>query len=107
MIINNNKILLLDKTIKDIQIIINSIKSNVLYIVIDYEIDTFETILNSISKLNITNIYQIGLVTEYNNINEYNYINEPINDFLKTLINLYNLQIFDFISCKLNIYYNK
>jgi hypothetical protein len=64
MILINNKILLLDKNIKDIKIIINSIKSNVFYIVIDFDTDTFESILNIINKLNVTNIYQIGLIKE-------------------------------------------
>ena len=118
-------LLLLDIRIKDLNEIINSIHTETTYILIDYYNDTFESILDKINILNISTLISVGLVRHGYYLSTYKFIdkqsinsiiqNVEIDDpnieswkeityFLIKLKEKYNIQFFDFISCRLDKY---
>ena len=119
-------LLLLDTRIKDLNEIINSIQQDTSYILIDYFNDTFESILNKINILNISNsIESVGLVRHGYYLPTYKLIDKQvtpsiiqnvetidvnietwkeITDFLLNLKENYKIEFFDFISCRLDKY---
>jgi len=123
---NFKNLLLLDTRIQNLNEIINSIKIDTTYILIDYFNDTFLLILSKINSLNISNsIESIGLVRHGYYLSTYKFIdkqlipsiiqNVKINDpnidtwdeitlFLNNLKQKYKIIFFDFISCRLDKY---
>ena len=70
------KLLLIDSRIDDKQTVIDSLLSDTKYIIIDYFIDTFQSIKDKIYQLNINNFINVGIFQE-NDIN-------PIYQFIKS-----------------------
>ena len=70
------KLLLIDSRIDDKQTVIDSLLSDTTYIIIDYFIDTFQSIKDKIYQLNINNFINVGIFQE-NDIN-------PIYQFIKS-----------------------
>ena len=116
---NFKNLLLIDTRIKDLNDIINSIQQDTLYILIDYFNDTFESILNKINLLNINNsLESIGLVRHGYYLPTYKLIDKQLTpsllqdietwqeiiDFLVNLKENYQIEFFDFISCRLDKY---
>ena len=116
---SKNKLLILDKDLEDIEIIIKSISSDVSYVIYE-ENDMYGTLLNKILKLNLEQINDIGLIRKEKKCDTYDFLNEKCilksvefvdpkifswNVFKKLLISfkvLFNLKVFNFISCNLN-----
>jgi len=120
-----NNLLIIDSRIINLNDIILSIKSNVQYIILDYYNDTFNSLINKINNLNLVSLINIGLLrhgyysSTYLLLNKqehpsiiYNVKNiDPninswleIKNFLLYLLNTYNIQNFDFLSCRLDLY---
>ena len=76
MILKN--LLLLDTRIKDLNEIINSIQTETTYILIDYFNDTFESIINKIKILNISELISIGLVRHGYYLSTYKFIDKQL-----------------------------
>ena len=115
----NNKLLIIDSSIKDINIILNSLQTTTYYIIIDYINDTYDSLLYKINNLNINSFNYIGIIKEEYYGQYYNFISsdQPILqnvesldswvnfiNFFNTLKNTYNFTELDFISCKLASY---
>jgi hypothetical protein len=118
---SNNKLLIIDKNLKDIDVILSSLLPNIYYLIIE-DTDTYSILLKKISDLNLNSIEEIGLIKmgDYSTyyfmlntsspsiINNVEYIDPKLDtwieiiSFLKTLKKLYKLKIFNFISCYLN-----
>ena len=52
------KLCLIDSRINDYNIFINSIQAEVFYVLIDYQNDTFTSLLNKIQQLNLSTLRQ-------------------------------------------------
>ena len=122
---NKQNLLLIDNRILDLHDIINSLDTNVKYIIVDYENDTFTNLIDKIQKLNISLISSVGLVRHAYFLSTYKLINKQtefsivknielldpllnswneIKTFILNLKNNYNIEYFDFISCRLDKY---
>lgn len=120
-----NNLLIIDSRIIKLDEILLSIKPNVKYIILDYLNDTFNSLINKLYNLNLNSLINIGLLRHgyysptyilinkqqspsliYNiesidpNLNSWN----EIKNFIFYLINTYNIQNFDFLSCRLDLY---
>ncbi len=62
---NLTNLLLIDNRVNDIQFIINSIElSKTKYVIVDFELDTLESIKQNINNLGLTNISNVGIFQE-------------------------------------------
>jgi len=60
----NYKLLIIDSRIKDINIITESLNEFTKYIILDYNNDTLQSLLNKINNLNIYSFDRIGIIKE-------------------------------------------
>ena len=124
MTLNYKKLLIFDTRLYNINILVNSLQSDVVYILLDYAFDTIDILKKKINTLNKSLILSIGLVRdeyfgEYyklvdnqspcilqnielldKNLNTWSHIIDFL-IYLKTTFNIIN---FDFISCNLKKY---
>ena len=120
---NNYNLLIIDNRIQQIDSILESITCN--YIILDYYQDTWDTLIGKISNLNLKQLYSIGLLRHAYFLSTYKLIDNQvvpsiveninkfdlrlttwieIKNFIISLKQRYNLQVFNFISCRLDIY---
>jgi hypothetical protein len=117
-------LLILDSRIDDLSIIIESINENTKYIILDYYVDTFQSLQNKIDLLNLQSLYHVGLLRHGYYLPYYKLIDQQnssivrniqsidpnldswkqIKDFINSLKTNYQIQVFDFLSCRLDIY---
>ena len=70
-----SNLLLIDNRLHDTDIVVNSLTENTKYIILDYQNDTLQSILDKIQKLNITNFTNIGIFQENYNLRTYSLVN--------------------------------
>ena len=76
----NNRLLIIDSSVKDINIILDSLQTTTYYISLDYLNDTYESLLSKINNLNINSFDYIGIIKEEQFGQHYNFISidQPI-----------------------------
>jgi hypothetical protein len=76
----NNRLLIIDSSVKDINIILDSLQTTTYYISLDYLNDTYESLLSKINNLNINSFDYIGIIKEEQFGQYYNFISidQPI-----------------------------
>ena len=103
------KLCLIDSRINDYNIFINSIQAEVFYVLIDYQNDTFASLLNKIQQLQLSNIDSIAYIAHASfnlTYSFFNNVNLDMNNqlewqpFFNFLISL-NPKYFDFLACSL------
>ena len=60
----SNNLLIIDSSIVNIDIILNSLQSSTYYILLDYSNDTYNTLLTKIANLNISSFSYIGIINQ-------------------------------------------
>jgi hypothetical protein len=113
MIDNGINLILIDSSIDDLNGFINGINNNTKYIIFNNGLDTYETIKQKISQLNLTNIQSIAIANHGSSSLEFKMLNtEPINllsdltswnEFKNFLLNLkiYHIENVDLLGCNL------
>jgi sugar lactone lactonase YvrE len=126
-----NAVILIDKRVFNYQVIADSIRDDVRYILYDVDDRTYDTMVDytkaKIGELNVTSFTTIGIVEYNTNRNYYRLFGESspdalvtsvivtdpsletwsyINDFIVWLKTTYNVQHFDFLACSLYINMN-
>ena len=118
---NNQNLLLIDTRINDLPDIIDDIKINTLYILVDYYTDTFNDLTSKIINLGLNSIDSVGLLRHGYYTPTYKMLDlqqvpselfdDPelvswyeIKSFITFLINNYQIKYFDFISCRFDLY---
>ena len=122
---SNKNLLLIDTRIPDLNGVIISIKTNNSYILVDYYLDTFDTLLEKIQQLDLTIINSVGLIRHGYFLSTYKLLDKQvipsivtditiddynldswseIKNFISNIIINHQIQYFDFISCLLDKY---
>ena len=117
-------LLIFDLKIKDIDILLKSVNSETKYILLDYDIDNFETLTEKIKNLDIESLNSIGLIRDEYFSTYYKLFDTqepfilqsvydldpeiqswtPMINFMIYLKYKYDLRVFDFVSCNLYNY---
>ena len=119
---SNKNLLLIDTRIPDLNGVIISIKTNNSYILVNYYLDTFDTLLEKIQQLDLTIINSVGLIRHGYFLSTYKLLDKQvipsivtditiddynldswseIKNFISNIIINHQIQYFDFISCLL------
>jgi hypothetical protein len=72
------KLVIIDNRLKDIEVIINSLQIDTKYVILNYYGDTFNDILNKISKLNEIKFEYVALMAHGYILEEYKMLNKQI-----------------------------
>lgn len=121
----NNNLLIIDSSVHDFDIFINSVNSTTSYITLDSSNDTFSTLTTKIANLNIPSFSSIGLVRVEHFGAKYTLMDSQIRpsilenvvefdpnleswseiiDFYRNLKKIYSITEIDWISCKHGTY---
>jgi hypothetical protein len=125
MSLKNYNLLIIDLGIRDLDILINSINDTTCYILLDPVNDTFDSLLNKITNLDISNLIYVGLIREEYYGVTYTLVNSQVTpstlenieildptldtwseifNFFRTLQTNYRFIELDWISCELASY---
>ena len=89
-----NSLLLIDNRINDMSTIIQSLKPNTKYIIIDYDNDTYDSIINKINNIskieNILSYNNVGIFQENYELYSYQFVNAFENSVLENVEELDN-----------------